>query len=162
MFGDKLRVARKAAKLTQAELAERIGVKRSVISKYENGIIDPTISQVQSLADALGTTVLNITDFSGLSPSLEEAIPLLDTLANIEKKTSPGEKTVLSNDEQLTLKKLAMLLKEVPDEVENSQMLLNKLQSEYEVLFDLLNIHGKALAISIVGILASDDSLRSK
>lgn len=54
MFGDRLRIARKAAKLTQEELAEKIGVKRSVISKYENGIIDPSISQVQKIADALG------------------------------------------------------------------------------------------------------------
>lgn len=54
MVGDRIREARKAKKMTQEKLAERIGVKRSVISKYENGLIDPTISQIEKIASALG------------------------------------------------------------------------------------------------------------
>lgn len=161
MFGDKLRAARKAAKLTQEELAEKIGVKRSVISKYENGIIDPSISQVQSIADALGTTMLDITDFSELSPSMEASIPLLKTLLDI-KMAPPGETTILSDEERASIKNLAMLLEKVPSEIDNSEMLSNKLQHEYEEIFNSLNFHGKALAVSILEVLANDDSLRIK
>ena len=35
--GDRIRIARKAAGLTQTELAEKLGLKFSVISKYETG-----------------------------------------------------------------------------------------------------------------------------
>lgn len=161
MFGDKLRAARKAAKLTQEELAEKIGVKRSVISKYENGIIDPSISQVQSIADALGTTMLDITDFSELSPSMEASIPLLKTLLDI-KMAPPGETTILSDEERASIKNLAILLEKVPSEIDNSEMLSKKLHREYEEIFNSLNLHGKALAVSILEVLANDDSLRIK
>lgn len=161
MFGDKLRAARKAAKLTQEELAEKIGVKRSVISKYENGIIDPSISQVQSIADALGTNILKLFDFSELSPSLETAVPLLDTLFNI-KMPPPGGVTNLSDEERTALKELAGLLENMPNEVENSKMLSDKLKYEYDKIFSTLNLHGKALAITVVTALASDPNLQVK
>lgn len=53
MLGDRIREARKKASLTQAELAEKIGVKRSVISKYENGSISPTHDTILNIAKAL-------------------------------------------------------------------------------------------------------------
>lgn len=53
MLGDRIREARKNASLTQAELAEKIGVKRSVISKYENGTISPKYDTILKIAEAL-------------------------------------------------------------------------------------------------------------
>lgn len=161
MFGDKLRAARKAARLTQEELAEKIGVKRSVISKYENGIIDPSLSQVQSIADALGTNILKLVDFSELSPSLEHAVPLLDTLLNI-KMPPPGGVTVLSDEERSALKELAGLPEKMLNEVENNQMISDELQLEYDKIFSTLNLHGKALAVTVVTALASDPNLQVK
>lgn len=49
-------LARKKAGLTQQQLAEAIGVKRAVISKYENGAIEPSIAQIQKIAEALDTS----------------------------------------------------------------------------------------------------------
>ena len=62
MLGDKIREARKKASLTQAELAEKIGVKRSVISKYENGSISPTYDNIKKIADALHVRVYQFYD----------------------------------------------------------------------------------------------------
>ena len=42
---DQIRRVRKAAHVTQEELAKRIGVNRALISKYETGIIEPSVSQ---------------------------------------------------------------------------------------------------------------------
>ena len=42
-LGLQLKRRRKEANLTQEQLAEIIGVKRSVISKYENGTISPSL-----------------------------------------------------------------------------------------------------------------------
>lgn len=53
MLGDRIKRARKKIGLTQEDIANKIGVKRSVISKYENGLIEPSISQLKKIADAL-------------------------------------------------------------------------------------------------------------
>lgn len=57
MLGDRLRQARKNAKFTQEDLANSIGVKRSVISKYENGTIIPSLSQLKKIALVLGVSI---------------------------------------------------------------------------------------------------------
>lgn len=54
---DTITSARKKAGLTQEQLASAIGVKRAVISKYETGAIDPSISQLQKIADVLGISI---------------------------------------------------------------------------------------------------------
>lgn len=55
-MGYNLRIAevRKAAKITQEELAKKLGINRATLSKYENGTIDLSLSQLQKIADALG------------------------------------------------------------------------------------------------------------
>lgn len=49
--------ARKKKGWTQEQLASAIGVKRSVISKYETGIISPTIIQIEEIANALNVSM---------------------------------------------------------------------------------------------------------
>jgi len=49
--------ARKKAGLTQEALAQKLGINRATISKYESGTIDPTSGQLSAIARALGTTV---------------------------------------------------------------------------------------------------------
>ena len=54
-IGESIRKARKEKGWTQAQLADAIGVKRSVVSKYENGLIEPSISKLSEIDAALGT-----------------------------------------------------------------------------------------------------------
>ena len=49
--------ARKKKGWTQEQLANAIGVKRSVISKYETGSISPTIIQIEEIASALNVSM---------------------------------------------------------------------------------------------------------
>ncbi len=49
--------ARKEEKMTQAELAERIGTNKSYISKVEKGIVEPGIGTFYRIIDALGLRV---------------------------------------------------------------------------------------------------------
>ena len=51
---------RKAARMTQSQLAERAGVSRQAISDIETGKHDPTISVALLLARALGVKVDNL------------------------------------------------------------------------------------------------------
>lgn len=49
--------ARKNARLTQAQLAERIGADKSYISRIERGLIVPSVSTLYRIAAAMGLSV---------------------------------------------------------------------------------------------------------
>ena len=55
--GQILLEARKEAKVTQAELAERTQTTKSYISKIENGIITPSVGTFYQIISALGMRV---------------------------------------------------------------------------------------------------------
>lgn len=56
-LGAKLREARTEAGLTQAQLAELIGVSRKTINTVENGVFVPSTTLALKLARALKTSV---------------------------------------------------------------------------------------------------------
>jgi HTH-type transcriptional regulator / antitoxin HipB len=63
MVGEMIKEARKKAKLTQDDLAERIGTKKSYISRIENGKIDIQLSTLfkifeEGFGKKLGITVI--------------------------------------------------------------------------------------------------------
>lgn len=49
--------ARKNARLTQKELAERIGADKGYISRVERGLTVPTVATLYKIASAMGLTV---------------------------------------------------------------------------------------------------------
>lgn len=51
-----MRRARKEQKITQEKLAQILNVNRATISKYETGIIEPSISQLQTISSCLGVS----------------------------------------------------------------------------------------------------------
>ena len=56
-LNNRLREARVALDLTQAELAERIGVSRKTINTVENGVFIPSTVLALRLAQELGRTM---------------------------------------------------------------------------------------------------------
>lgn len=55
--GQMLLDARREAKITQAELASKLNVNKSYISRVENGIINPSASMFYRIVSALGFRV---------------------------------------------------------------------------------------------------------
>ena len=55
-MGEKLKAARKAAGMTQAELAEKAGVLQKDVSRWENGL-EPRALTLKRLAQALGCSM---------------------------------------------------------------------------------------------------------
>lgn len=51
IFGKRLREDRKSKKITQQELADRLGIKRNTYSDWENGKTEPTFEILVKLAD---------------------------------------------------------------------------------------------------------------
>ena len=56
-FGDRLAAAREAAKLSQAELAERLGVTEHVIDRWETDAKEPRANRLSMLAGLLGVSL---------------------------------------------------------------------------------------------------------
>jgi putative transcriptional regulator len=56
-LGSNLKEIRTTAGLTQAELADRIGVSRKTINTVENGVFVPSTTLALELARTLGVTV---------------------------------------------------------------------------------------------------------
>jgi len=59
-FGARLRRARLAAGLTQAAMAAHICVDRTTYTKYESGLIEPSLQTAYELALLLNTTLDNL------------------------------------------------------------------------------------------------------
>lgn len=59
-FADNLRVARVRARLTQTQLAERIGSRQDYIGRLERGYRPVRDEHVQQIADALGVSVASL------------------------------------------------------------------------------------------------------
>jgi len=56
-FGTQLKHARKLKKMTQKELAERLGVEQSAVSNYEKNLRLPATSALMSIAEQLNVSV---------------------------------------------------------------------------------------------------------
>lgn len=63
-FGEKLKTLRTSQKLTQQQLAERIGVAKSVVSYYESGDRYPSYDVLGKIARIFHTTTDYLLDVS--------------------------------------------------------------------------------------------------
>jgi transcriptional regulator with XRE-family HTH domain len=52
-FGYNLKIARKRKKLTQSELADRCGISRSTLIRYEKGKCQPSLDNVENFSKEL-------------------------------------------------------------------------------------------------------------
>lgn len=59
-IGKALKKARKAKKITQVQLAEMIGVERSVLTRYETGAIEISMKNFVKICDALSLNYADV------------------------------------------------------------------------------------------------------
>ena len=73
-LSSRIKDLRLVAGLTQEQLAEKIGVKKQNISRYESGRVEPNIRTAKKLADALGVSLedmaAGVSSFSSPAPVL--------------------------------------------------------------------------------------------
>jgi transcriptional regulator with XRE-family HTH domain len=80
-LGDKLTMLRKQKNLSQGELADKIGVSRDAIGKYERGDIMPTADKAKKMADVLGVSL----DFLMSDKAKEEAVTDKDMIYRMQE-----------------------------------------------------------------------------
>lgn len=59
-IGDRISVIRRQRNMTQEELAEKLGVTKATISKYELGRRQLRVEQLEAIASALNTNAENL------------------------------------------------------------------------------------------------------
>lgn len=90
-LGDKIRILREHAGLTQAELGKLCGTTKQTIYKYEAGIVtNIPLDRLEKIADIVGVSSASLlgwketekpTVSDGLSPIKEEFIGFIETLS---------------------------------------------------------------------------------
>lgn len=76
MFKDNLVELRKIHELSQEELADKIGVSRQTLSKYETGESLPDIEKCKLLADVFGVSIDDLLNYDSTSnESMGLAVP---------------------------------------------------------------------------------------
>ena len=66
-FGARIKELRAEREITQEELAERVGVFRTYMSRIETGLGNPTLTVIHALADSLGVSVAELFDVPATS-----------------------------------------------------------------------------------------------
>lgn len=57
---ENLKRIRKERHVTQEELAKKLGINRATLSKYENGIIEPSLQQIVDITEYLDASLFDV------------------------------------------------------------------------------------------------------
>ena len=146
-FAERLKEARKAAKLSQEALANKIGRTKSTISRWESGERNPKMFEMVELEKILGvsaeTLMYGTEKISPISPLIEETVETMKKLdeprqqvvletASIQLKEQKEEK---KNNNVIPIKKKRLTDEELWDVVEHGVASDGSEQTEYEKQF---------------------------
>jgi transcriptional regulator with XRE-family HTH domain len=103
-FGDQLVAAREQAKLSQADLARKLGVRKATLANWEDDLNEPRANKLQTLCGLLGVSLKWLLTGEGEEVEIEEVTETVDhgVLAEIRE---------IHAQLQATSKRLAVLEK---------------------------------------------------
>ena len=90
---EKIKTFRTNKGLSQKEVAVSIGIDQAQYSRIESGKVEPTLSSLEKIAEALGIEVAELfskqqpTDINSYDKNVVEKLQLLDQLEETEKKS---------------------------------------------------------------------------
>lgn len=93
-LGQKIVRLRKQKKLSQAEVAQAVGVSRDAISKYERGDIVPSVENAKKIAEVLDVSL----DYLVSNEEKQMAIDngMLQRIMEIQKLSDPERNVIVS------------------------------------------------------------------
>ena len=104
-IGERIRVARKKAGLTQKALGERCQMPDSQIRQYELGMVTPKIEQIQRIATALKCDITDLLSLTEATPQLQAAQPKEDYVSSFQEYLESIGYTVLREEVTRTVRK---------------------------------------------------------
>ena len=161
--GERIRILRKEAGLTQKQLGEKLGVSASMIGQYETNSRKPKLETLKKIASVLNVNISEIVDLGSISPSLNSMLPLIETFKNIQNKTKDESGSIpLSPDERNQIRELYAFVEKIPGEMENSPFFHQILEDAYFSLYNELNFYGKCTAIQMLRGLIKNPDYKAK
>jgi len=100
LIGDRIRAIREAKNLSQHDVEERSGLKRSYISRVENGHTVPSVETLEKFARALEVPLYQLF-YEGQKPPKLRHLPKRKTTEEIAWGTSREEARVLRKFQRL-------------------------------------------------------------
>ena len=85
-IGERIKTARKAAGLSQTELANRLGKTLRTVQKYESGEIEPSIAIINAMAKELKVSPADLIGYRRPSIELNTISDVLTVLYQLNKK----------------------------------------------------------------------------
>lgn len=73
-LGNTIIYYRKKNKMTQTELSKKVGISRVVLSYYENGTREITLSKLSKIAEVLGVATKDLMTYDTSKPIVEVKI----------------------------------------------------------------------------------------
>lgn len=95
-LGEKIYRLRKAKGLSQEELAERVGVSRQTISKWETGSMQPTFDNIILLCSTLGVEIEYFTGETEKSRMNSEEIAAVSDVPSNNRKDKVFNRSLLA------------------------------------------------------------------
>lgn len=117
-IGDKIRETRKAAGLTQVELAQKTNLSRSYIGDLEKDIYNPSLSTLELIAKVTGTSLSNLVNDENKGTSRPRSIDGLPHL-------TPKDERQIARDLENMVDALngAAAMSDDPEDEEDREML---------------------------------------
>lgn len=83
-IGEKIKTLRKQMKLTQKELAHKIGVTASTITKYEIGQLEPNLETLNRIADTFNISISDLIENDNSKREFSSITGFKDVLSSSE------------------------------------------------------------------------------
>lgn len=101
-IGKFISLKRREKNITQCELAEMLGISDRAISKWENGVCMPDVSNIPKLCNILGITINDL--FSGYVVDMKEIDKQMENnLLELAKQKEEADKKLLRTETFMTL-----------------------------------------------------------
>ena len=106
-FGDRLAAAREEARLSQKELAQRVGIKTSTLRNWEEDLSEPRANRLSILSGILGVSLrwLLTAEGEGLTAPEEDAPVTADVADVLNEVRAVRAQLTASNDRLAKLEK---------------------------------------------------------
>ena len=85
-IGERIKAARKAAHLSQTELAQRLDKTMRTVQKYESGEIEPSIAMINAIAKILNISPADLIGYQKPEIQLDSLSDVIAVLYQLNKK----------------------------------------------------------------------------
>ena len=94
-IGERIKAARKAARLSQTELAQRLDKTMRTVQKYESGEIEPSIAMINAIAKILNISPADLIGYQKPEIQLDSLCAVSYTHLDVYKRQDHGDNNVL-------------------------------------------------------------------